>query len=434
MAIPAGTKFHGVAPEVETENRGSNLSNSQRDTYTIEEIQAGGGVGTLSSVLNNGNETGGKDVEFTSGDSIIADGDLAIKSKTTGEVIAIFRPDNGVLFYYNNDKKCETTSYGFRVGGDLRVTGLLDLFQQNDNTFAGTNAGNLDNTTGNSNAGFGENVMSAITTASQNTGVGLNSLKDNTSGNSNTAIGAEALNLNIGGSNNTAVGRDSISSASAGAGNTAIGSESLKSKTTSNFNTAVGFQSLNNLTNGFRNTAIGNSAGSTLTTGDKNIIIGDEAQPSSPSVTTELTIGSVDINKFRIPGIQQGKPDGCQLQYDATFDQLFLAETITIIPEFITATAGGSSSIGTTKNIIDITWSGGPGTFTLFLPSATAIPYRFLRIVNDSTVTANDKVDIAALPGETIDGAATYEINKPYNGVAVWSDGSNWIVIQAKST
>ena len=79
MAIPAGTKFHGVAPEVETENRGSSLSNSQRDTYTIEEIQAGGGVGTLSSVLNNGNETGGKDVEFTSGDSIIADGDLAIK-------------------------------------------------------------------------------------------------------------------------------------------------------------------------------------------------------------------------------------------------------------------------------------------------------------------------------------------------------------------
>lgn len=103
-------------------------------------------------------------------------------------------------------------------------------------------------------------------------------------------------------------------------------------------------------------------------------------------------------------------------------------------PEFITATSGESSVINTTKNIIDLTWSGGSGTFTLFLPSATTIPYRFLRIVNDSTVTANDKVDIAALPGETIDGAATYQINKPYNGIAVWSDGSNWIVIQAKST
>lgn len=429
MAIPSGTKFHGVAPEVETENKGSSLSNSQRDAYTIEEIQAGG---NLSTVLNNGNQTGGSDVEFTSGDSIIADGDLAIKSKTTGEVIAIFRPDNGVLFYYNNDKKCETTSYGFRVGGDLRVTGFLDLFQQNNNTFAGTNAGNLDNTTGNSNAGFGENVMSEITTASQNTGVGLNSLKDNTTGNSNTAIGAEALNLNIGGSNNTAVGRDAISSASAGAGNTAVGSESLKSKLTSNFNTAIGFQSLNNLTTGFRNTAIGNGVGSTLTTGSKNIIIGDEAEPSAPNVIGELTIGNQDINKFRIPGIQQGAADGSKLEYDASTDELILKETVTLIPEFITATPGGSSVITTTKNIIDLTWSGGSGTFTLTLPSATAIPYRFLRIVNDSTISANDKVDIAAPVGETIDGAATYEINKPYNGVAIWSDGTNWIVIQAK--
>jgi hypothetical protein len=68
------------------------------------------------------------------------------------------------------------------------------------------------------------------------------------------------------------------------------------------------------------------------------------------------------------------------------------------------------------------------------LTSATEIPYRFLRIVNNSTVTANDKVDIAAPVGETIDGGATYEINKPYNGCAVWSDGTNWTVIQAKST
>ncbi len=364
----------------------------------------------LAGVLVNGNKTGTEDIIFSVNTGISTEGNLIIKDADTGDTIAIFQKN-----------------------GTLRVTGLLDLFQQNDNTFAGTNAGNLDNTTGNSNAGFGENVMSVITTASQNTGVGLNSLRNNTSGNSNTAIGAEALNLNTAGSNNTAVGRDAISSASGGAGNTAIGSESLKSKITSNFNTAVGFQSLNNLTTGFRNTAIGNSAGSTLITGSKNIIIGDEAQPSSPSVINELTIGSTDIDKVRIPGIQQGAADGSKLEYDSTKDELVLKETITIIPEFITAAAGGSSSIGTTKNIIDITWSGGSGTFTLFLPSATAIPYRFLRIVNDSTVTANDKVDVAALPGETIDGVATYQINKPYNGVAVWSDGNNWIVIQAKS-
>lgn len=106
----------------------------------------------------------------------------------------------------------------------------------------------------------------------------------------------------------------------------------------------------------------------------------------------------------------------------------------TLEPEFMTVGPGGSSTITTSKNIVDLTWSGGSGTHNLTLPSAAAIPYRFLRIVNDNTVTAQDKVDIYAPGTETIDGAASYRINKEFNGIAVWSDGSNWIVIQAKST
>ena len=39
---------------------------------------------------------------------------------------------------------------------------------------------------------------------------------------------------------------------------------------------------------------------------------------------------------------------------------------------------------------------------------------------------------MVAPAGETIDGGAFYVINKAYNGCAVWSDGVNWIVIQAK--
>jgi hypothetical protein len=106
--------------------------------------------------------------------------------------------------------------------------------------------------------------------------------------------------------------------------------------------------------------------------------------------------------------------------------------TAIIEPEFITATPGGSLVVATTKNIIDLTWVGGSGTFDLILPSATEIPYRFLRIVNDATVVASDKVHVVAPGSETIDGTAFYVINKPYNGVAVWSDGNNWVVIQAK--
>tara|TARA_R100000773_G_scaffold19165_1_gene17275 strand:- start:27584 stop:28171 length:588 start_codon:yes stop_codon:yes gene_type:complete len=35
MAIPIGTKFHGVAPDVETENLGSKQANAQRNVYTF---------------------------------------------------------------------------------------------------------------------------------------------------------------------------------------------------------------------------------------------------------------------------------------------------------------------------------------------------------------------------------------------------------------
>jgi hypothetical protein len=67
------------------------------------------------------------------------------------------------------------------------------------------------------------------------------------------------------------------------------------------------------------------------------------------------------------------------------------------------------------------------------LPSAADIPYRFLRIVNDSTVVASDKVHVVAPVGESIDGDAFYVINKAYSGIAVWSDGTDWIVIQSKA-
>ena len=107
---------------------------------------------------------------------------------------------------------------------------------------------------------------------------------------------------------------------------------------------------------------------------------------------------------------------------------------VTLEPEFMTVGPGTSSTITTNKNIVDLNWVGGSGTHNLTLPSAAAIPYRFLRIVNDGTVTAQDKVDIYAPGTETIDGDPFYRINKVYNGIAVWSDGSNWIVIQAKAT
>ena len=139
--------------------------------------------------------------------------------------------------------------------------------------------------------------------------------------------------------------------------------------------------------------------------------------------TVQLTAGS---------GIGLSQSGGNNVTIDNTLNNV--GGVAVLEPEFMTVGPGGSSTITTSKNLVDLTWVGGSGTHDLTLPSASAIPYRFLRIINDGTVTAQDKVDVYAPGSETIDGQASYRINKVYNGIAVWSDGNNWIVIQAKST
>ena len=109
-------------------------------------------------------------------------------------------------------------------------------------------------------------------------------------------------------------------------------------------------------------------------------------------------------------------------------------EVVRLVPLFVNATPGGSRTLTELVNIVDFDWVGGSGTFTYTLPSATAIPYRKIRFVNNSTVTASNQIEITAPVGETIDGGSSYTINKAFNGCAVWSDGTQWIVIQAKAT
>jgi len=160
-----------------------------------------------------------------------------------------------------------------------------------------------------------------------------------------------------------------------------------------------------------------------------NAIIGDQ-------VTDTLIVNStVTINNQLIDGT--GSPGTAGQVLSSTGIQTEWVDpsaAITkLIPYFQLATPGGSATYTQSNNIVDFDWSGGSGTYEYILPSATAIPYRTIRFVNNSTITASDKIRITAPGTETIDGGAFYEINKPYNGCAVWSDGVQWIVIQAKA-
>lgn len=123
-----------------------------------------------------------------------------------------------------------------------------------------------------------------------------------------------------------------------------------------------------------------------------------------------------------------------QLEWDDATDVVSGAIT-KLVPFQVTASAGGSSTYSANNNIVEIGWTGGNGTYVLNIPSATTIPYRNIRFVTNSTFPsgASDKVQITAQSGETIDGAAFFEISKQYEGVSIWSNGTEWIVIQAKA-
>ena len=113
------------------------------------------------------------------------------------------------------------------------------------------------------------------------------------------------------------------------------------------------------------------------------------------------------------------------------------APNATLTPTSITAVAGESFWL-TASNIGDlgkISWSGGNGSFTLRLPPASGVTNRVIRFITDGTfgTGAGDKVLLTARSGDTIDGAADFEISKAYEGLAVWSDGSEWYIIQAKA-
>ena len=98
-----------------------------------------------------------------------------------------------------------------------------------------------------------------------------------------------------------------------------------------------------------------------------------------------------------------------------------------LIPFLTTATPGGSETYTALNNIVKIGWLGGNGIYVINLPSATAIPYRNIRFTTNGTYPGGGahKVRFTATGGETIDGAAFYEISKAYEGISYGQQGLN---------
>ena len=119
-----------------------------------------------------------------------------------------------------------------------------------------------------------------------------------------------------------------------------------------------------------------------------------------------------------------------------------------LVPEFITINGTSSEpyphfyltgSVYENTAMIKVDWTGANGTAHIVLPDATTDTnrYRALRLTMGADFDSNTKgilfADVDNL-GQTLDGSTGgYTLSKPYEGIMVWSDGSNWIRIQTKA-
>ena len=91
------------------------------------------------------------------------------------------------------------------------------------------------------------------------------------------------------------------------------------------------------------------------------------------------------------------------------------------------------------SSFIKLTWSGSTGTCNVNLPDCTAAENvnRIIGFISDGTFLAATHADLRPLSGsgQSLDGFTTqaYRINKDYEGIRVWSDGTEWFIIQKKA-
>ena len=88
------------------------------------------------------------------------------------------------------------------------------------------------------------------------------------------------------------------------------------------------------------------------------------------------------------------------------------------------------------SELIVLSWSGGNGHMVLTLPDATATKNlnRVKRIISDSTFSSPKKARITPYGSQNLDGQNShYEINKAYEGIQVWCNGTEWFIIQKKA-
>ena len=98
--------------------------------------------------------------------------------------------------------------------------------------------------------------------------------------------------------------------------------------------------------------------------------------------------------------------------------------------------AGGTATVADSDLHIMSTWSGANGQARIILPPIAESYGRIIQFHSDSTISANTYVTLQPDGGDTgttIDGAASYNFNRAYDGITILGHtDDNWYIIQKK--
>jgi len=245
----------------------------------------------------------------------------------------------------------------------VSINDLTDGYVNDSSIGLGAGALANDNGTNNINVALGIEALTSNNSGTGNVAVGNYTLFSNTSGGGNVAVGYQALLYNITANGNVAVGYQALEDCTSSSNN-AVGYWALRNITTGFQNCGFGTLAGDSLTTGDDNTLLGFYAGGTvLTTGNNNTIIGAEAEPSSGSVSNEITLGNASITRFRIPGIDldtNNAADGEVLQWNTT-NGGFVWTSLPTNTSDLTNDSGFTTNVGDITRVIAGTGLSGGG-------------------------------------------------------------------------
>ena len=122
--------------------------------------------------------------------------------------------------------------------------------------------------------------------------------------------------------------------------------------------------------------------------------------------------------------------------YQVTGSSTMPLENAYLIPSIIRGGENSTTAVTSSGVIFKLEYTSSVnGTHIVELPDASTPEntYRKLRFISDDSVTANDTFTISGSNGQLIEGSATYTVDRSYEGVMLWSDGTSWYRIQSKA-